>query len=185
MQNLSIQPNVRFLDPEKLLFQAGLSAGHIVADLGAGNGFYAIASAKAVGPTGIVWAVDILEEVLGFIASDARLHNLKNIQTLRADLELPNSCLSIPAGSCDLVILASVVHQLKNKSSLFTEAYRILKTGGKVLIVEWNNKPSPFGPAMVSRISENDVNEQAIKGHLKLAGEIASDPYHYSLVFIK
>src|SRR5579885_1550372 len=124
MNNFVFQPGNKFLDPEKLLFGAGLATGQIVADLGTGSGFYTLAAAKIVGDAGLVYSTDILESALDHVAAEARLKGMRNLKTFRTDLELPNSCLQISTGSVDMVILANLLHQIKNPKALFVEVYR-------------------------------------------------------------
>jgi ubiquinone/menaquinone biosynthesis C-methylase UbiE len=185
MNNFIFQPATKFLDPEKILFAAGLSAGQVVADLGTGSGFYSVAAGKIVGDQGLVYAVDILDTALDHVSAEGRLKGLRNLKTFRCDLEQSNSCRIIPTGSVDLVILATIVHQIKDQSALFTEAYRLLKTGGKLIAVEWNDQPSPIGPAALDRIQPANFIKLAKQTSFKQAGALATDTYHYGLVFIK
>ncbi len=185
MSNFVFQPGVKFLDPERILFQAGLSKNQTVADLGAGSGFYAIASGKIVGENGLVYVIDIMESSLNHVASEARLKGLRNIKTLRADLEQPAATDSIPSGTVDLVILANLLHQVKNREKLFADAYRILATGGKVLVVEWNDQIGSFGPPAPERVAEAMVKDWAGKKVLKFSSRIDTDRYHYGLIFTK
>ncbi|OGE81878.1 MAG: hypothetical protein A3H72_00070 [Candidatus Doudnabacteria bacterium RIFCSPLOWO2_02_FULL_48_8] len=185
MRGFVFEPKTKFLDPEKIVFQTGLSKGQKVADLGAGNGFYAFASSKIVGDSGEVFVVDILEDALSHVSSEARLKGLRNIKTIRADLEQSDACDSIVAGSMDLVIFANVFHQIKNPEELFRQAYRLLKSGGKVLVVEWNSQPSPFGPDFSLRVPEKQVSEWANKKAFRLVSSIETDRYHYGLIFTR
>ncbi|HTL39226.1 MAG TPA: class I SAM-dependent methyltransferase [Methylomirabilota bacterium] len=175
----------KFLDPQRTLFAAGLTSGQVLADLGAGSGFYVIAAAKIVGPQGTVYAVDILETALDHIAAEARLNGLHNIKTIHCDLENANSCTAIPAGSLDYVLLGNIAHQLKKQAEIFKEAYRLLKTGGKLIVLEWNDQPSPIGPSVHERLMPNAVSKFASKVSFKDAGPLPTDMYHYGLMFIK
>ncbi len=185
MNNFVFDPTLKFLDPERVLFAASLGAGQVVADLGTGSGFYTLAAGKIVGDQGLVYTVDILETALDHIAAEARLKGLRNLKLFRADLEQTGSCLSIPTGSVDLVILANVLHQIKNQDFLFTEAYRMLKTGGKLLAIDWNDQPSPIGPRPADRIKPVQVGELAKQATLKQIAMVPTDIYHYGLVFVK
>ncbi|MBI2607253.1 MAG: methyltransferase domain-containing protein [Candidatus Doudnabacteria bacterium] len=174
-----------FLDPEKILFQAGLSKTQTVVDLGTGSGFYALAASKIVGEQGRVFVVDILESALSHISSEARVKGLRNIQTLRCDLELPRACASINEGVADFVIFANVLHEVTNKNNMFSEAFRLLKTGGKLLIIEWNDTPSPIGPESEVRVPQQEASDYAQKTKLRLLRRIDTDQYHYGLLFVK
>jgi len=185
MSNFFFDPSKKFLDPERTLFAAGLAKGQHVADLGTGSGYYSLAAGKITGEQGLVFAVDILEGSLDHVAAEGRLQGLKNIKLLHADLEQKNSCAVIPTGSVDVVVLANILHQIKNKSSLLAEAYRIAKTGAKFLIIEWNDQPSPIGPPLSERISSDVVNKLVAEVALKPAGSVVADIYHYGSLFIK
>ncbi len=178
-------PSKKFLDPEKVLFAAGLAKGHSFADLGSGSGFYTLAAAGIVGEQGVVSSVDILESTLDHISAEARLKNVHNIKTFACDLEKSTSCSQITEGSADMVLMANITHQIKNRRNLFAEAYRLLKTGGKLLVIEWNEQPAPIGPVASERISEAEVNNAAKSATFKSAGNLSVDAYHYGLIFIK
>jgi ubiquinone/menaquinone biosynthesis C-methylase UbiE len=175
----------KFLDPEKILFAAGLSTGQVAADLGSGSGFYTMAAARIVGDRGTVYSLDIMESALEHVTAQARLLGVKNIKTLRVDLEQKSCCGQIAVGTVDFTVIASVMHQMSNLDNLFSEAYRILKTGGKLLIVEWNEKPGPIGPIASNRIKASQVEMIAKKNGFKSAGAVDADQYHFGLVFIK
>jgi len=185
MNNFVFDPSSKFLDPEKILFAAGLSQGQTIADLGAGSGFYTLAAGKITGDGGVVYAVDILDTALDHVAAEGRLKGLRNLKTLRADLEQANSCSTIPTGTVDCVIMANITHQIRNPAALFTEAYRILKTGGKLIAIEWNDQPGPIGPPAADRMPSESLQKVAKQTALKDAGTLATDSYHYGLMFIK
>ncbi|OGE82353.1 MAG: hypothetical protein A3B10_02640 [Candidatus Doudnabacteria bacterium RIFCSPLOWO2_01_FULL_44_21] len=175
----------KFLDPEKTLFAAGLTSGQTLADLGAGSGFYVMAAGKIVGERGSVFAVDILESALDHIAAEARVKGLRNVKMIRCDLEQASSCSGIPTGSLDYVLLANTLHQIKNRKGLLTEVYRLLKTGGKLIALEWNDQPSPIGPQIADRLAPTEIVKLASQTNLKELGMLPVDIYHYGLMFIK
>ncbi|MBX4187204.1 MAG: class I SAM-dependent methyltransferase [Candidatus Doudnabacteria bacterium] len=185
MNKLVFDPSRKFMDPEQILFAAGLTNGQNIVDFGSGSGFYSIAAAKIVGEQGSVYSIDILESALDHTGAEARLKNLRNIKTLMADLEKPASCSQIPTGTADVALFANIAHQITNQSNLFAEAFRVLKTGGKLVIVEWNQQPSPIGPGTTERLTPAEAGQLAKKSGFKSAGEIAVGPYHYGLIFIK
>jgi ubiquinone/menaquinone biosynthesis C-methylase UbiE len=177
-------PKQKFIQPEKVLTEAGLASGMAVADLGSGNGFFTLPAAKAVGDRGLVWAVDILDEALGQVSSSARMERLKNIRTHKFDLESFNPC-GVPDLSCDFVIVGKVLSQMKNTDNLVRQAWRILKTGGTVLILEWKKARTPLGPAFEGRLSAEKARECFVRQGFKFLREMEPDSYHYALVFQK
>ncbi len=177
-------PGNKFLDPYKVLVGAGLRPGMVIGDFGAGNGFYATASAEIVGDKGMVYAIDIQEDPLRHITSEARLRKLRNITTLRCDLEKADFC-PVPPVSCDIVILANILHQAPNKQAVVAATYKALKTGGYALVIEWEPQGAAFGPAVETRLSEEDVAELFTNNGLKPGRKVPADPYHYAVTYVK
>ncbi|PIR96843.1 MAG: hypothetical protein COT91_04485 [Candidatus Doudnabacteria bacterium CG10_big_fil_rev_8_21_14_0_10_41_10] len=174
----------KFVNPENLLREAGLAPGMKIVDMGCGGGFFTLPAARIVGDQGQVWGVDVLEQALENIVSSARLNHLKNIKTFRCDLDSPGSC-QVPELSCDFAMVSKVLPQLKHPNYLVREIYKTLKTGGKVLIVEWKNESTPFGPPQEQRMSQDVAGEHFAKQGFKFLGQVETDKYHYGLVFQK
>ena len=171
-----------FLNPEKLLFQAGVAKGQTVADMGSGSGHFALAAARIVGPNGQVFAVDVFEPSLNHIQAAAAVLRINNLKTFQCDLETAG-CKSIKEGSVDVVILANVLSQIKERQTIFREIYRVLRTSGKLLVVEWSDKASSFGPEPESRISMAVVTKLLPVSGFQLEQELPADFYHYCLLF--
>lgn len=172
-----------FLDPKALLLQVGLEEGMAVADFGCGNGYFAIAAAKMVGPNGQVYALDIQESMLSQTASQAKLERAYNVSTIQCDLEKSGSC-GIDDQSNDLVIVSNLIHQTQQRENVFREAYRVLKTGGQVLVVEWG-PDSPFGPPRAERIPESEIRDLLEKFGFKPVKDLQAGSFHYSLLYRK
>lgn len=173
-----------FINPEKVLLEAGLRPEMQVVDLGAGNGFFTMPAAAIVGDQGQVIAVDILEESLSKIMSQARLNRHKNIRTLHFDLE-DQAGSEVRPLSCDFVLVGKVLQQLSKAENLVKEAYRILKTGGIAVIIEWKKEHMAFGPAYELRLAQEDAKGMFIKKGFKFLREFEPDKYHYVLLLQK
>jgi ubiquinone/menaquinone biosynthesis C-methylase UbiE len=145
----------KFLNPSSLIAQTGLAQGQVVADLGCGSGFYSLPAAQMVGSSGKIFAVDVMESALAATVSTANQFGLKNIKIVKADLEKP--LMDIPQNFCDLVILGNILHQIKEQEMLLKNAYKILKTGAKLLAIEWTQASIPFGPKAESRIDKEKL----------------------------
>lgn len=177
--------NKKFLSPQVVLFQAGLKAGQVVADLGVGSGFYAIASAGIVGPHGQVHAVDVKESALDHTVAQAQVNSFRTITTYLCDLEHDKTCHNLPAGTCDMVVISNILHEIKDNKNILKHAYSLLKTGGKLLVVDWNDEPSPFGPPAEKRVNQPLVKKQIEDSHMKFVKELDTDQYHFGMVFEK
>lgn len=101
----------------------------------------------------------------------------------RADLEKPLD--QSLYGQEDVVIVASILHEVKNREAIIKNAYALLKTGGLLVAVDWKAEHSPFGPAMEKRISEHDLRAILEQSGLRHMKDLNGDLYHYAMVFQK
>ena len=173
---------VSFLEPQKIIKQIDLKEDWRVAEFGCGTGGFTIALARAL-LKGIVYALDIQEGPLSALTSRARLEGLPNIKTIQCDLEEPQGS-TLQDDSLDLVLVTNILFQLENKKTMLKEARRIVRVGGKVIIIDWKTD-SPFGPVQ-GRVSLKEVQEiMLIKLDMKLVEEIDAGTYHWGAIFIK
>lgn len=172
-----------FIDPSRVVSQMGLSPGNVVADFGCGSGYYALAAAQIVGQTGLVHAIDVQESKLAVTQSIAKQRGVHNIMVHQADLELP---LKNPEqASCDAVILASILHETDNPTAVIKNSYWVLKTGGRLLAVDWKKSLTPIGPAMDKRMDEHELEKILIAAGFHKEQVLNGDSSHYAFVFIK
>lgn len=172
-----------FLNPNYVVAQTGLMQGQTVADFGSGSGFYVLPAAQMIGPSGMVYAVDVIEEKLAATISMANQFGIKNIRVVQADLAKP--FLEIPNNSCDLVIVGNILHEISNREMLLKNVYRILKTPGRVLVVEWKKTATPFGPPLDKRIDPQTMEILLMDLGLRKVKDLESDHYHFAILFEK
>jgi ubiquinone/menaquinone biosynthesis C-methylase UbiE len=173
------------IDPYKIFEKISLSAGKRVADLGCGRtGHFVFPAVKIVGDTGVVYAVDVVKNILESIKSLARSGGFDNIQTVWSDIELPGKT-PIPTGSLDVCFCVNVLFQLKNKPGALQEAARMLKKGGYLVAVDWAKKLGMLGPDEKSILKPSDLVQMAVVENFKLVDTITPGEYHYSLIFEK
>lgn len=153
----------------------------IACDFGCGSGGWAIPLAKIL-EDGIVYAIDILEEPLSALRSAMNLEKIRNIRPIRSNAENKNGS-TLPDASVDLVLTTNLLFQIVNKRAVISEAKRILKNGGKVLVVDWK-EDSPQGPAE-GRVSEREVKEMAEESGFKVEKEFKAGSWHWGLVLVK
>src|SRR5271156_5595771 len=103
----------KFLNPAEVVAQSGIMQGEVVADLGCGNGFYVLPAAQMIGPSGMVYAVDVQTQKLAATVSIANQFGYKNVRVVQANLGKP--ILDIPQNSCDLVIVGNILHEIESK----------------------------------------------------------------------
>ena len=173
-----------FSDPVKNIEQFGLSKGMLVADLGAGSGFYAMSAAKAVGDKGRGYAIDIQKELIHKIKNQASIEHLPNIEIIWGDVEKIGGSKMRDA-SVDAVIITNIFFQTAEKNNICLEAKRILKKGGRVLVVDWLDSFGGLGPRQEDVFSPSAAKEIFHKNDFVFDREFSAGEHHYGLIFKK
>ncbi len=173
----------KFLNPSEVVAQTGLMQGQVVADLGCGNGFYVLPAAQMVGSTGTVIAVDVMEAKLAATISIANQFGYKNVRVIQADLAKP--MLDIPANSVDMVIIGNILHEISQTDALIKNVYRILKSPGRIMAVEWKKTATPFGPPLDKRLDQQKLEVLLMQVGFRKVKDLYTDGYHYAVLFEK
>lgn len=170
-----------FSDPVKNLAHLDLKDGMYVADIGAGSGFYTIEIAKKVGSNGRVYAVDVQKDLLDRVKNNAGTVGIRNIEIVWANAEkiggtkLRESCV-------DRVVASNVLFQVEQKDDFVLELRRILKPGGKVLLIDWSDH-NPAGEKFL--VSRTTAESLMAKGHFKVEQAFDAGDHHYGIIFVK
>lgn len=173
------------LDPEFILSKAQIKEGDKVADLGCGaSGHFVFPSSRMVGGGGKVYAVDVLKHTLEVIKKRAEKENFSNVEEVWTDLEVFKGA-GIESESVDVALLINTLFQSSKRAAILREAVRLLKKGGNLLVVEWENSDSPLGPPPEARIKKDSLKATAQKLGLKAEEEFNAGNYHYGILFIK
>jgi len=122
--------------PDEVIRSLQLQPGNRVADLGSGGGYFTFRLAKAVGPSGHVYAVDVDEGLNAYIAGRARDEGFNNVDVILAKYDDP----LLPAAGVDLVFTSDTYHHLENRVAYFRNARKYLRPGGRVAIIEFAGK---------------------------------------------
>lgn len=169
-----------FTDPKKNLKQLGLRETMIVADLGAGNGFYSIEAAKMV-PFGKVYAIEIVKDFLNAIRNKAKELKLNNLECIWGDVEAIDGT-HLKDGIVDMVIASNIFSQVENKIKFINEIKRILKPQGKVLLIDWSTS-FPQNSSLNKKVSREEVREFFEKKGFIFKKEIDAEESHYGIIF--
>ncbi len=169
----------RTQDPATVVRHAGLRAGQTVVEVGAGTGYFALPAARAVGPGGRVFAVDISEELVRLLKERA---NAEHLGWLRA-VQSTEERIPLPTGAADVVLLANVLHDIP--ASTLQEAIRLLRPGGRLVNVDWGPGPTPHGPPASVRISPAAARRLLGEHGLRTIEEWPFGPWHYGLTLIR
>lgn len=170
-----------FLNPTKVLNELKLRKNMTAADFGCGAGGWAIPLARIL-EDGTVYAIDILEEPISVLRSKTALLKIDNIKTIRSDIE-KKSGSTLADNSVELVLMTNILFQTKDKREVLKEAERILKRGGRILIIDWL-KDNPIIKELEC-LSFEEVKDMAKEFGWKLEREFKAGTYHYGLIFEK
>jgi len=170
-----------FSDPTVNLSKLGLTNGMKVVDLGAGSGFYSIESARRVGPSGRVYAVDVQKEILERIRTLGATQGLHNIEVVWANAEKIGGT-KLREGIADRVIASNVLFQIEKPEDFALEVKRILKSNGKVMVIDWNAGSSLSPKTIFSSMKAQMLFE---KVGFKLDQSFVAGDHHYGLIFTK
>ncbi|KKU50753.1 MAG: Methyltransferase type 11 [Parcubacteria group bacterium GW2011_GWA2_47_10] len=173
-----------FLQPEKIVKQFSLPQGLYVADFGCGAGYFTIPVAKAVGKDGKVYAIDIQKTLLDTIRVKANLEHISNIETVWGDLESPNGS-KLKDAQVDFVMVANILFQSQKKPEVLKEAARVLKPGGWLSVIEWDQSEFTAGPPVEMRVDPDTTKKFAASAGLEFKHEFIVGSHHYGMFFQK
>lgn len=174
---------VNFSSPEHNIEYLGLEPGMKVADLGAGSGGYSLAAKGRVSESGVVYAVDVQQELLERVRKEANSKGL-SIEILTGDIEHVGGT-KLRDDFVDAVIVANVLFQVDSGYSLALEAKRILKSGGKLMVVDWAESFGGIGPSTDHVVDVTEAKKIFESAGFEFRKEFDSGPHHYGLIFIK
>ncbi len=173
-----------FSNPQKNLLQTGVGKAAVVADLGSGAGFYSIPAALMVGVDGIVYAIDINQDLLSKLKNEAKSQNIKNIRPIAGNIEKLGGT-SLADDIADLTIISNTFFSLEDKNSAIKEAKRITKNKGRILFVEWNDNFAGIGPHKDHLFKEEDAKKLFEEAGLAVFQKIDAGDHHYGLILRK
>ena len=163
----------------------GLTFGARVADLGCGGaGYFVLQAGQLIGNSGVVYAVDILKNVLGNVQTRAKILGIDNIKTIWSNLE-KYQATKINNNTVDFTLLINVLFQNNNHLNILKEATRITRIGGKILIVDWNEGRFQIGPKPEDKVSIEKIMAITQTLNLRLEKQFNAGKFHYGLVFVK
>jgi ubiquinone/menaquinone biosynthesis C-methylase UbiE len=175
----------KLLDADLVLAKAQVGGKMRVADFGCGStGHFVFPAARLVGKDGQVYAIDILKAALETIKRRIKIENAANVIPLWSDIEIFGAT-GIEANSIDVVLLMNTLHLSKKRADILREANRVLKKNGKLVIVDWKNIASPFGPPPEDRVNLENLKIAAEKLGFKFDEEFFAGHFHFGLIFVK
>jgi SAM-dependent methyltransferase len=161
--------------PEQIMDALAVADGSVVADIGAGAGWFTIRLARRVGPNGVVYAQDIQPQMLEAIRRRVQREGLRNVETRLGVGSNPN----LPARALDAVLVVDVYPEVEDRITFLRNLAAALKPSGRIGIV--NYKPGRGGPGPDVRVDSPSVETDAQTAGLRVIAR-ETLPYQYLLV---
>jgi ubiquinone/menaquinone biosynthesis C-methylase UbiE len=165
--------------PHEVIHALNLKSGEVIADIGAGSGYFTFHLARHVGDKGKVYAVDVSPDMILHINRRIRELKANNVVGLLADPDDP----LLPDQSVNRFFICEVWHHIDNQAKYLSLMKRMLKPGGEVVMIDFHKKELPVGPPMQMKIAREDVIKRLESNGYRLTKEHTFLPYQYFLVF--
>jgi ubiquinone/menaquinone biosynthesis C-methylase UbiE len=172
-----------FTQPSEIINQLDIVSGMKVADLGVGSGHYTKALSEIVGEDGVVFAVEVQQEVLTRLRTDMEQEGgFPNVKYLWGDLEHPRGT-KIADDTVDVVVLSNTLFQIEDKESCLAEVRRISKPHAEILFVDWSDSHDGLGPIPDHVISPEDAQKYFSDAGFVFFKKIETGLHHYAQVY--
>ena len=166
--------------PDEVVQALKLASGDVVADIGAGTGYFTRRFAKAVGDEGIAYAVDLEPNMLQYLAERAVREDQPNVVPVLATASSP----MLAPNSVDLVFICNTIHHIGSRDRYYQILGRDLRDGGRLAIVDFRKDAEiERGPDKAMRIARQALVDEITAAGFKLVEEHEFLPVQYFLVF--
>jgi SAM-dependent methyltransferase len=165
--------------PNKLLELLKIQKDAVVADIGAGSGYFTFRIAKVVGPKGKVLAVDIQPEMLDLIRQKMKARKVANIEPILGKEADPQ----LPAGAVDLILMVDVYHEFSFPYEMTQAMVRALKPGGRLVFVEYRKEDPKVYIKLVHKMTEKQVRKEMEPHPLRWVETLDDLPAQHVVIF--
>jgi ubiquinone/menaquinone biosynthesis C-methylase UbiE len=167
--------------PALVIEALGLRGGEVVADLGAGSGYFTFRIAPKVGKAGKVLAVEIQDEMIETIRQRATAQKVTNVKVVKGSESDPN----LPASGVDLVLMVDVYHELAYPFEVMTRVRKALKPGGRVVFVEYRKEDPQVRIKEVHKMSVAQLEKEMKAVGLTRLRTVETLPLQHIVIFGK
>jgi len=167
--------------PERVLAALGLKPGMVVADIGAGSGYYSSRMAERVGSKGTVYAVDVQPEMIEILRLQMKQRGVTNVKPILGTETDPR----LPQGALDLALMVDVYHELEYPYEMLAAIVRSLKPGGRVVFVEFRGDDPSVPIKALHTMTEAQVRKEAAVQPLEWVRTVRDLPWQHIIVFRK
>lgn len=174
----------QFVVPEVVVSQFHLRPGDVVADFGAGSGFFLKAVAQAIGESGVLYACEIQKILVDKLAEVARGHGLSTVRPLWCDLEEVGG-IPIPDRCIDVALLINTLFQIDDKIAAIREMARTVRPGGRFVVIDWSESFAGLGPQSAMVVDEVAARTLFESNGFIFERSFPAGEHHYGVVFTK
>jgi len=168
--------------PRAVMELLALKPGEVVADIGAGSGYYTRRMAQAVGKTGRVYAVDIQPEMLQILTNKLTAEGITNVVTALGTEQDPK----LPAGQIDVALMVDVYHEFSYPYEMVEAICKALKPGGRIVFVEYRGESRWVPIKEHHKMTEAQVRKEMEPHPLKWEQTVSDKlPWQHFIVFRK
>ena len=167
--------------PNILVELLKLKTGDVVADIGVGTGYIARRIAPKIGETGTIYGVDIQQEMLDLLDEKMAAVGITNVKGVLGTITDPK----LPPASVDLVIMVDVYHEFSHPYEMLQNICRALKTGGRVVFVEYRAEDRRVPIKRLHKMSELQVIKEATPHPLVWVETLNDLPWQHVIIFEK
>lgn len=175
---------MNFSNPDDNIRELGLKQGDKVVVFGSGSGGHTLAAARALNGSGTIYGIDVRAPMVEKLKKEAGERHHLNVRVLHGNVDRLGGT-NVGTMSADVVVIPDTLFAYANKETMLKEADRILKPGGRLLIVEWAASYAGAGPAPQDVCREEDALNFAKKAGFEYDRRFSAGNYHYALIFHK
>lgn len=172
-----------FSDPQKIIHDLEIFPGQQVADLGAGSGAYSLLIAEKLkgNDSSRVFAVEVQKNLLARIDAEAKARNLHSVHVIWGDIEQEKGT-RLRHDSLDTVLIANTLFQVDHNKNTIKEAYRILKPGGRLIIIDWTESFGNIGPKQSEVVPQQTAELLCSEVGFKKERDFDAGQHHYGFI---
>lgn len=177
LARLNDPKRLAYLIPDVIWGKAALVNPKVLIDIGAGTGFFALLFSKKI-TKGKVYACDISDKMLAWMEDNLPTES----RGIVIPVKMEESSVPLPDDLADLVYMINLHHELEKPLKILEESRRLLKNGGKLMIIDWKKEETPEGPPLEIRVAEVTIESQMRKSGFSNINKYVDLPYHHFLV---
>jgi ubiquinone/menaquinone biosynthesis C-methylase UbiE len=167
--------------PSKVIELLKVRKGDVIADIGAGSGYYTFRLAELTGPKGRIYAVDIQPEMLTILRKGIKKRGAHNVEPIQGTVIDPH----LPAGSCDLIIMVDVYHEFSHPWEMTRKMVEALKPDGRLVFVEYRKEDRKVPIKEVHKMSKMQVLKEMAPHAVRWVETNSALPWQHVIVFQK